>query len=81
PHAYPPLARQQRVSGVVRLEVTIGEDGTVQRPRVLSGHLLLQAGLLDNVRQWVYEPALVNGRPVPVTTQVEVKFNLETRPQ
>src|SRR5262249_50873589 len=42
---YPPEARKERVSGVVEMELTIAEDGTVQSPRVLSGDPLLRAGL------------------------------------
>lgn len=76
---YPQLAQNQKVSGVVRLEATIGEDGSVQRPRILSGHPLLLAGVADAVKQWVYQPAIVNGRPVPMTTEIEIDFALQDR--
>ncbi len=38
---YPPLARQTRISGTVRLHAIISKDGTVQQLEVLSGHPLL----------------------------------------
>jgi len=74
---YPPLARQARISGVVRLSVIIGRDGTVQDLTLLSGHPLLVPAAMDAVKQWVYQPTLLNGQPVEVATQVEVNFALE----
>ena len=38
---YPPLARQARISGVVKLRATIGTDGAVKNLHVISGHPLL----------------------------------------
>ncbi len=74
---YPPLARQARISGAVRLNVIIGMDGTVQNITVDSGHPLLVPAALDAVKQWVYQPTLLNGQAVEVATQVEVNFALE----
>jgi protein TonB len=31
---------------------------------------------LDAVRQWVYQPTLLNGQPVEVVTQIDVSFTL-----
>ena len=73
---YPPLARQARVEGLVRLEAIIGEDGTIRKLRVVSGHPLLVPAALAAVTQWRYRPTLLNGQPVPVITQVEVRFTL-----
>jgi protein TonB len=74
--AYPPLARQARVSGVVRVEATVGRDGRIVRVQALSGPPLLRQAAVDAVRQWVYRPTLLNGQPVEVVTQVDVTFNL-----
>ncbi|MBM3746049.1 MAG: TonB family protein [Acidobacteria bacterium] len=73
---YPPLARQARVSGVVRVEATVGRDGRIVRVQALSGPPLLRQAAVDAVRQWVYRPTLLNGQPVDVITQVDVTFNL-----
>jgi outer membrane biosynthesis protein TonB len=64
------------VSGVVEMELTIAEDGTVQSPRVLSGDPLLRAGLAEQISKWVYQPLRVNGKPVPMTTELAIKFDL-----
>jgi periplasmic protein TonB len=73
---YPPLARQTRISGTVRLHAIIGKDGTVQQLTVESGHPLLVQAALDAVRQWRYQPTLLNGEPVDVDTEIDVIFSL-----
>jgi periplasmic protein TonB len=73
---YPPLARQTRISGTVKLHAIIGKDGTVQRLEVQSGHPLLVQAAQDAVRQWRYQPTLLNGDPVEVDTEIDVIFSL-----
>lgn len=73
---YPPLARQTRISGTVRLHAIISKNGTVQQLEVISGHPLLVQAALDAVRQWRYKPTLLNGEPVEVDTTVDVIFSL-----
>ena len=73
---YPPLARQTRISGTVRLHAIIGKDGSVQQLEVLSGHPLLVQSALDAVRQWKYRPTLLNNEPVEVDTTIDVIFSL-----
>jgi protein TonB len=73
---YPSIARQTRVQGVVRLNVTIGRDGLVHGIQVLNGHQLLTAAAVTAVKQWVYTPSLLEGQPQEVVTQVEVNFAL-----
>ncbi|HUI73302.1 MAG TPA: energy transducer TonB [Candidatus Acidoferrum sp.] len=73
---YPPLARQTRISGTVRLHALIAKDGTVQQLEVISGHPLLVQAALDAVKQWRYRPTLLNGEPVEVDTTIDVIFTL-----
>jgi len=73
---YPPLARQTRISGTVRLHAIISKDGSIQQLEVISGHPLLQQNALDAVRQWRYQPTLLNGEPVEVDTTIDVIFSL-----
>lgn len=73
---YPPLARQARIQGTVRLEAVISRDGTIENLTVLSGHPLLISAAMEAVRQWRYQPTLLNGVPVEVETTVEVHFTL-----
>ena len=73
---YPPLAKQARISGVVKLGAIISKDGTIQHLEVISGHPLLVPAALEAVKQWVYQPTLLNGEPVEVQTQIDVNFTL-----
>jgi protein TonB len=73
---YPPLARQTRISGTVRLHAIIGKDGSVQSLTLESGHPLLVQAALDAVKQWRYQPTLLNGVPVEVDTTIDVIFSL-----
>ena len=77
---YPVTALSSRVQGVVLLEVTIGADGRVSDVRVTRSIPLLDTAAVEAVRQWVYEPTVVNGRPNPVIISVAVEFKL-TAPQ
>jgi periplasmic protein TonB len=73
---YPPLARQTRISGTVKLHAIIGKNGQVEQLQVISGHPLLVQSALDAVRQWRYQPTLLNGEPVEVDTEIDVIFSL-----
>ena len=73
---YPPLARQTRISGTVKLHAIIGKNGAVEQLQVVSGHPLLVQSALDAVRQWRYQPTLLNGDPVEVDTEIDVIFSL-----
>jgi protein TonB len=73
---YPPLAKQARIQGTVRLHAIIARDGTIQQLEVISGHALLQQSALDAVRQWRYRPTLLNNEPVEVDTTIDVIFTL-----
>lgn len=73
---YPRLAKDMRLSGTVKLVGVIAKDGTIQKLEVVQGHPLLTAAALDAVRQWVYRPTLLNGKPVEVIAPIEVHFTL-----
>jgi protein TonB len=73
---YPPLARQARIQGTVKLQAIISRDGTIQQLQVMQGHPLLVPNALEAVKQWVYKPTLLNGEPVEVVTVIDVNFTL-----
>jgi TonB family protein len=74
--AYPALARSLRIEGTVRFTATIRNDGAVQNVQLVSGHKMLIQSATAAVKQWIYRPAVLNGKPVEVTTQIDVKFTL-----
>lgn len=74
---YPPLARQQRIQGMVILETTISRSGCVGPIRALAGPPELIPAAIGAVSQWAYTPTLLHGEPVPVIMTVTVNFTLE----
>jgi TonB family protein len=74
---YPQEAKDQKIQGTVKLYVIIGTDGSVHQIQVVSGHSMLVQAAIDAVRQWRYQPILLNGQPVEVDTQINVVFSLQ----
>ena len=75
--AYPKLARLIHLKGSVILQAVVSREGKVLTTHVLEGHRLLRGAASNAVRQWRYQPYLLNGQPEDVATIVTVNF----RPQ
>ena len=73
---YPALARQGHIHGSVVLKAVIGADGKIKNLAVMSGHPLLVEAALNAVRRWIYKPTVLDGVPVEVDTEIEVRFGL-----
>jgi TonB family protein len=73
---YPPVALESRVQGVVIIEIVVDTAGFVSDGKILRGQPLLDQAALDAVRQWQFQPTLLNGAPVPVIMTVTVNFTL-----
>jgi periplasmic protein TonB len=73
---YPPLARQARIQGTVVLRAIISRDGRIENLQVVSGHPMLAPAAIEAVRQWRYQPYILNDQPVEVETQITVNFSL-----
>ena len=76
PPQYPQDARDQRIQGTVVLKAAIGKEGVVENLVLISGHPLLAPAAIEAVKQWKYQPYLLNGAPVEVETQISVNFTL-----
>jgi len=74
---YPEIARQARVEGTVILEAATDMYGRVQTVKVLRSIPLLDQAAMDAVRQWIYEPMVIGGRPRGLVFTVTVRFKLE----
>lgn len=77
---YPEIAKTAHISGTVVLHAIVGKDGSVRQLQFVSGPPLLMRSAMDAVRQWQYEPTLLNGEPVEVDTTVSVVFTLGGEP-
>jgi periplasmic protein TonB len=73
---YPQLAAHARQRGTVILEAYVDERGVVREVKVLRGVALLDDAALAAVRQWRYQPLLLNGVAMNFVVAVTVNFNL-----
>lgn len=76
---YPASMREAGLTAVVPLEAMIGPDGTVTSVRVVSAqmHPDFAIAAVDAVRQWKFQPTLLNGVAVEVVMTVTIRFDLE----
>lgn len=74
--AYPPLARQARIQGVVEIDAILDEQGNVVEMRIVSGPPLLYQAAQDALKKWKYEPTYLNDQPIPVQMIVNITFVL-----
>ena len=73
---YPSQALQMRIEGTVLLQANIGKDGKISNVKVLKGDNVLAKAAVDAVKQWTYNPYLLNGEPVEIQTQMNITFKL-----
>ena len=75
---YPDAMRAAGREGVVPIEAIIGVDGRVISVRVTTAqvHPDFAIAAADAVRQWLFSPTLLNGKPVEVVMTVTVDFKI-----
>ncbi len=78
---YPRVARKRGYEGVVLLRVLVDHEGRVDDALVLesSGHNELDHSALKAVRNWVFKPGTVDGKPMEMWVRVPVQFELKGR--
>ena len=74
---YPAIAQSQHMAGVVKLRVQVAADGSVKQVEAVSGPRLLLAAAAAAVRQWRYQPSLLDGKPIEVEKLIDVQFHLQ----
>jgi protein TonB len=77
PPEYPALAKAQHVSGGVTIDALIDATGHVTKMKVISGPTLLHQAAMDALKQWKYQPAMLDGKPVPMHLSVTIQFRLQ----
>ena len=74
---YPALAKTQHISGDVRVDALIDATGRVTTMKVVSGPSLLHQAAMDALRQWKYQAATLDGKPVAMHLTVTIQFRLQ----
>jgi len=76
--AYSPYAREAKIEGAVILRAVIDREGRVRYPCVLDTDSPVFVYMLAQVvKDWHFEPALVDSRPVPVYYELSTRFTLD----
>ena len=76
---YPDLAKASRVSALLILEAEVDVRGYVKAVKVLRGHPLFDDAATEALKQWRYQPLLLNGEPTGFILTVTMNFNLQQR--
>jgi len=74
--SYPEQALRAGMQGPVVLQAWIARDGTIRELKLIRGSFLLGEAAYQAVKQWRYQPYLLNGKPVEAQTLVTVDFRL-----
>jgi protein TonB len=75
---YPAKAQNSKLAGWVDLEFTVSESGKVQDVAVHATSIpgVFEDAAIKAVSQWRYRPIMREAKPVPVRTQIRVRFTL-----
>ncbi|MGC6493822.1 MAG: energy transducer TonB [Myxococcota bacterium] len=76
---YPTRARSRNITGYVTFSLLVGADGSLQDVRILDAQ---PPGVFEEVarsaiRQWRFDPATYEGRPVTTRARQTLRFELE----
>jgi TonB family protein len=74
--SYPALAQRAGLQGIVKLQVRVKKDGSVEVQKLLEGEPALADAAIAAVKQWRAKPASLNGQPVEVISTVTFNFQL-----
>ena len=81
PPMYTEVARKEGLQGIVILQALISEQGAVEDVEIIKG---LPSGLteaaIEALRQWTFEPATLEGKPVAVFYNLTFNFRLQKEP-
>ena len=74
---YPQDAINEKVQGVVVLDVIVDAEGVPSDVQVVQSIPMLDAAAIEAVKKWRYEPTLMNGVAVPIAMTVSLNFSLD----
>jgi len=75
--AYPELARRTGIQGIVKLQVRVTKNGSLEVQKLLQGEPVLADAAMEAVKKWRAKPAWINGEKVEVISTVTFNFQLK----
>ncbi len=73
---YPLAAKNMRMTGVVKVELTVDESGQVAEVQTTTGPAMLQRAATDAVKKWKFRPFTRDGQAIKATGFVSFNFSL-----
>ncbi len=73
---YPVMAKNMRLTGVVKVELMIDENGQVAQVQNTSGPAMLQRAAMDAAKKWKFKPFTRDGQATKATGFVSFNFSL-----
>lgn len=73
---YPPMAKNMRMSGVVKVDLVVDEKGQVVEVQNTSGPAMLQRAAADAVKKWKFKPFTRGGQATKAIGFVNFNFSL-----
>ncbi|MEZ5427694.1 MAG: TonB family protein [Pyrinomonadaceae bacterium] len=73
---YPSIARSMRMTGVVKVEILLDEEGKVAEVQNVDGPTMLQNAAQDAILKWKFRPFKRDGEPVKAVGFVSFNFSL-----
>jgi len=67
---YPDLARRMKITGLVKVDVTVAANGSVKEAKVVGGHPVLANAVIDAVKKWRFEAG-----PQETTETLQFRFD------
>lgn len=77
---YPEEAREEGLEGDLLLEVTVSPEGTVTDVKVIRGVAecpQMEENAVNAVKEWLFEPSQLNGKPIMSQVLIPIEFNLD----
>ncbi len=74
---YPEFARKSHLSDKVVVAAVVTKYGTLSNLRVVRGMAIFHNAAIEALRQWRYQPAVLNGEPVESSIELEVRFTAD----
>jgi TonB family protein len=75
PAKYPEAAKKDSVEGTVWLKTLVDEHGKVTKVEIQKSDAeVLNQAAVDAVKQWVFKPAVMKGKPVAVWVSIPFRF-------
>jgi TonB family protein len=77
PPAYPLVAKQRRLSGSVVVQGTVDKNGRISNLQLISGSPLFRSAAFEALKQWVFQPARLNGQAIEQSTTIRLVFGVQ----